>query len=94
MQNAYQPTPERVALVERRGRWHVEWPRSASLDRPGRVAQLVPGDGFATLESQSWLSPQEEASLAAPAFYVPAPHRAILFTGEAKRRILEILLTP
>ncbi|HUP23359.1 MAG TPA: hypothetical protein VNB06_10515 [Thermoanaerobaculia bacterium] len=94
IQNAYQPTPERVALVERRGRWHVVWPRSASLDRPDRSAGLVPGDGFATLESQSWLSPQEEASLAAPPLYVPAPHRAILFTGEAKRRILEILLAP
>jgi hypothetical protein len=93
IQNAYEPTPERALLTERRGRWRVAWPGTGTLahDTLRRSVALVPGDGFATLASQAWLSPQEEGAFAAPPFYVPARHRSILFTGEAKRRVLEIL---
>jgi hypothetical protein len=88
IQNAYVPTPERAVLVERDGTWRVRW----YDERTG--SGHAPGDGFATLESQAWISHQEQAALAAPPFYVPARHRAILFHLEAKRRILEILAAP
>jgi hypothetical protein len=93
IQNAYEPTRERALLRERRGRWGVAWTGSGAGDHEAlrRSVAPVPGDGFATLASQSWISAQEEAAHAAPPFYVPARHRAILFTAEAKRRLLEIL---
>ena len=94
IQNAYEPTPERALLTERHGRWRVAWPGAGTLERDvvlRRSVAPVPGDGFATLTSQAWISPQEAAALAAPPFYVPARHRGILFTAEAKRRVLEIL---
>jgi hypothetical protein len=86
-----EPTPAR-ALLEPDGE---KWRMRVSLDKSGRKRwpmSHTDGDGFATLDSQMWLSPQERDALAHEPVFVDTTHRKIVLDGEAHRRILEFLL--
>ncbi len=52
------------------------------------------GDGHATRDSQSWISPQKQTALGEPTFWVDAPHRRIVLDPDAQRRIAELLDRP
>ena len=47
-----------------------------------------------TVASQNWLSPQERASLAAPATYIEDNHFDLILRPETHQRLLEILAEP
>jgi hypothetical protein len=89
IQSKSQPTPERARLRRRGDRWRTDF----TADRRGPAVH-VPGDGHATLASQSWLSPQELDAFAREPAYVDAEHRKIVLSREAHLRILEFLLDP
>jgi hypothetical protein len=85
-----EPTPER-ALLEPDGE---KWSTRVSFGKRGRKRwpmSHAAGDGFATLDSQMWLSPQERGAFAHEPVFVDASHRKIVLDPEAHRRILEFL---
>ena len=64
--SADQPTPERAILVRKGNGWETWFTGDPALRHRPVLAALATaqGDEHATLESQDWLSPQEQANLA------------------------------
>jgi hypothetical protein len=94
IQNPYRPTGQRALLTRTsKGRWRTRFAGEAALKRDPRLEDLATadGDGYATVESQLWLSPQETAALAGPPLHVRARHREIIRHLETQLRILDIL---
>lgn len=92
--NGYLATPERALLVREDGRWRTYFSGDERVRSDPYLATLAsaPGDGHATLTSQSWLSPQERAVLAREPVSVPVYHSRIILDPGAQRWILELLL--
>jgi hypothetical protein len=61
--------------------------RRSAIDR----ATLEPGDGHATVDSQTALSPAETAAIGSRIFYVDDGHFEMILNPEAQRRLLEWL---
>ena len=91
--SADQPTPDRAVLVRRGEGWRMFFTGDAFLrSRPGlRALATASGDEHATLTSQDWLSPQEQAALALPPRRVRGGHFEALLTAETRDFLLEAL---
>ncbi len=97
IQNGYDETEERALLMRGKdGEWRTRFFDDGPVKRRPylRALAAAPGDGHASLESQVWLSPQERSAIAHPPVYVPVPHRALIRSTVAQRRILDFLLDP
>jgi hypothetical protein len=97
VQNAYRPTGARAMLTQDA---QDEWKTHFSEDKAVRTdpyllsLAAVPGDGYATQESQTRMSPQERAAVARPPVYVSERHREIIRHPATQRWILEFLAEP
>ena len=93
--SADQPTPDRAVLVRQGKGWRMYFTGDAFLrSRPElRALATASGDEHATLTSQDWLSPQEQAALALPPRRVRGGHFEALLTDETKDFLLEALGT-
>ncbi|HEY9421983.1 MAG TPA: hypothetical protein VIW92_11260, partial [Thermoanaerobaculia bacterium] len=91
--SADQPTPDRAVVVREGEGWRTYFTGDSFLRRrPGLDAlATAPGDEHATLTSQDWLSPQEQAALVLPPRRVRGGHFEALLTAETKRFLLEAL---
>lgn len=91
--SADQPTPDRAVLVGEGEDWRMYFTGDKFLRRRPKLDALAtaPGDEHATLTSQDWLSPQEQAALALPPRRVRGGHFEALLTEETKRFLLEAL---
>jgi hypothetical protein len=78
------------------GGWKTYFAGDKKIDKDPRLEALATtgGDGYATEESQSQVSPQEQAAAVGPPFQVPARHREVIRHPDTLRRILEILAAP
>jgi hypothetical protein len=97
VQNAYRPTGHRVMLTQdEKGEWNTVFSSDRPVSKNPYLYSLatVPGDGYATQESQTWISPQERAAMARPPVYVQAKHRDIIRHPATQRWILEFLAEP
>ncbi len=93
LQSAYHQTPDRAVLLEEEGVWKLLFTGDKELRRRPYLEGLAAaaGDGHATLESQTWLSPQEVAAIAAPPFYVEDDHFELILDHGTLRRMLDYL---
>jgi hypothetical protein len=91
--SADQPTPDRAVVVREGKDWRTYFTGDKFLRRRPQLDSLAtaPGDEHATLTSQDWLSPQEQAALAMPPRRVRGGHFEALLTTETKRFLLEAL---
>ena len=94
IQGAMHPTPERAVLTPRGEGWDTWFTGDPELDRRPELAPLASamGDGQATLASQAWLSPQEEARVAAAPSYIEADsHFQLIIVPETHARLIELV---
>jgi hypothetical protein len=91
--SADQPTPDRAVLVRKGEEWRMLFTEDPALRRNRALHTLTTaeGDGHATLASQDWLSPQEQAALALPPRRVHGGHFEALLTAEVRKFLLEAL---
>jgi pimeloyl-ACP methyl ester carboxylesterase len=94
VQNVSRPTSDRALLVRVEGEWRTFFSTKRRGKRDDNLLPrlIAPGDGHATKASQQWLSPQEQAAMAAPQVDVPVYHRRIILHPLALQKILEFLL--
>jgi pimeloyl-ACP methyl ester carboxylesterase len=93
LQSNFDPTPARALLAQKDGRWRTAFARDFRVRSNAALAPLAigPGDGYATQESQSWVSPQERAALALPTVYIDGGHLKLMLHPAAQRWLLEML---
>lgn len=93
LQSVSARTSARAVLVKEDGRWRTFFARDAIVRRNARFSALAStaGDGYATRESQLWLSPQERAALDRPPIYIEGRHLKLLLHPATQRWLLEIL---
>jgi hypothetical protein len=93
IQNAYRPTRDRTLLTQdKEGKWQTIFPAHKKINEtPLKELAYAPGDGHATLQSQEWLSPQEQAALEGETLFVPVYHRLIIRHETTHQSILRIL---
>lgn len=91
--SADQPTPDRAVLMRDGEGWRTLFTGDAALRRRPVLHALATaeGDEHATLASQDWLSPQEQAALALPPRRVRGGHFEALLTEEVRQFLLEAL---
>ena len=91
--SADQPTPDRAVLVRKGEEWRLLFTGDSALRRDPVLQALATaeGDEHATLASQDWLSPQEQAALVLPPRRVRGGHFEALLTDEVRRFLLEAL---
>lgn len=93
IQSGHEVTPSRAVLVAgpegRRTLFHGD--REIRRDPYLSLLTGAPGDGHATLESQSALPPNESAALAAPPVYAADRHFRMILDPGVQRRLLEFL---
>jgi hypothetical protein len=91
VQNAYTETPERAMLVRGEDRWKTSFENDEVVRQDPYLLSLAasPGDGHATVESQSWLSPMEVDAMAHPPLYVEGSHFGIILNRATMRRMLQ-----
>ncbi len=91
--SADQPTPDRAVLVQKGEEWRTLFTGDPALRRQPLLYALATasGDEHATLASQDWLSPQEQAALVLPPRRVHGGHFEALLTEEVQRFLLEAL---
>lgn len=91
--SADQPTPDRAVLLRKGEEWRMIFTGDPFLRRRPALRALATaaGDEHATLASQDWLSPQEQAALALPPRRVHGGHFEALLTDETKSFLLEAL---
>lgn len=91
--SADQPTPDRAVLVRKGEEWRMLFTGDPALrrDRVLHALATAEGDEHATLASQDWLSPQEQAALVLPPRRVRGGHFEALLTDEVRRFLLEAL---
>ena len=86
-------TPDRAVLVEGEDGWETLFTGDRKLKRLGEEHSLATarGDGHGTVDSQMWLSPQENSALADEPFYVDDDHFDLILQPETHRRLLDYL---
>lgn len=93
IQSGHETTPSRVVLVAgpegRRALFHGD--REIRRDPYLSLLTGAPGDGHATLESQSALPPNEASALAAPPVFADDRHFRMILDPGVQRRLLELL---
>jgi hypothetical protein len=91
--SADQETPDRAVLVRDGEEWRTYFTGDPFLRRRPALLALATasGDEHATLASQDWLSPQEQAALALPPRRVHGGHFEALLTEETESFLLEAL---
>jgi hypothetical protein len=91
--SADQETPDRAVLVREGEEWRTFFTGDSFLRRRPALRALATarGDEHATLASQDWLSPQEQAALALPPRRVHGGHFEALLTAETGSFLLEAL---
>jgi hypothetical protein len=91
--SADQETPDRAVLVREGEEWRTYFTGDPFLRRRPALRALTTasGDEHATLASQDWLSPQEQAALALPPRRVHGGHFEALLTAETGSFLLEAL---
>jgi len=93
VQAAFEPTAERAMLVEGADGWETVFPEDARVqDDPYLLSLMVaPGDGHATLESQNWMSPREQAAFGHSPIYVEGRHFEFILNPATERHVLQFL---
>jgi hypothetical protein len=93
IQNDFNATPARAALVEEQGGWTTYFLGDEALDRFPKLAGRLEatGDGHATLDSQRWLSETERRLLNPEVMNVQGSHFEMIHNPQAQRYLLEIL---
>ncbi len=93
LQNAFDHAPARALVTERDGRWMTVFFDEPPVTKNSYWRSLAgaPGDGYATVASQDWLSPQETAALAWPPVYVRGGHLSMVTNPAVQRYLLEAL---
>lgn len=93
IQNAFDPTPDRAVVTRRRRRAELFFTGDRRVDRDQYLSarSRAPGDGHASLDSQNWLSPQEQAAVVGDPFFVPGGHFEMILEPATLRRLVEIL---
>lgn len=93
IQNFRRHTPSRAMLVRKKDRWQTLFLEDKAVRRDPYLRSLAgaPGDGHATLRSQRWLSPQEQAALARLPVYVEGSHFNVILNPAAQRHLLDFL---
>lgn len=88
-----QPTPDRAVLAQDGEEWRTYFTGDPYLRRRPALLALATarGDEHATLASQDWLSPQEQAAMALPPRRVRGGHFEALLTDETKGFLLQAL---
>ena len=91
--NSHNSTPDRAVLVRREGEWATlftgdPYLKKLSVDE-SRISTR--GDGHATIESQSWLSSQEQSRLAWKPTDVGGAHFEMILEPATHNEILRIL---
>jgi hypothetical protein len=96
LQNAYDPTPDRALLRRANDRWETLFVKDSAVrrNRLWRSLAAAPGDGYATLDSQMWLSPQERGALARPPLYIDGGHMKLVTHPGTHYWLLEALADP
>lgn len=94
--SADQPTPDRAVLVRKGEEQRMLFTGDPDLRRNRTLHALATaeGDEHATLASQDWLSPQEQAALVLPPRRVRGGHFEALLTAEVRKFLLEALGRP
>lgn len=93
IQNDGIPTTARAVLFEEDGRWRTYFTGDKGGDHLGAALEVStePGDGHATVASQTWFSPQEREALARAPAVVDGPHFEMILRPEAHRLLLDFL---
>ncbi len=93
IQNPADPTPERAVLVPKDDGWRLLFTGDKELEKRPELLKRAStvGDGHASLASQLWLSPQEEASIASDPFHVEGDHFELILNPLSLQRLLEYL---
>lgn len=93
LQSVSTPTAARAVLALRHGRWQIFFTGDRWLEERPQLALKVtrPGDEHATQESQLALSPQEQAALAEPPFYVVGAHFEMILERRTLEKLVGIL---
>ncbi len=93
LQSLSTPTAHQAVLTLQKGRWHTFFTGDRWLEERPRLAARVtrPGDEHATQESQLALSPQEQAAMAEPPFYVDGAHFEMILEHRTLEKLVGIL---
>ena len=93
IQNRHIDTPERAVLVEKKGAWKTFFTGDRWLEKRPHLKELAttPGDGHAGIESQLWLSPQEQERMVGEPFQVEGGHFDLILNPATLEHMLEIL---
>lgn len=93
LQNVEFPTASSAVISEVDGEYRTYYSGDRAVSGNERLVLAVSaeGDGLATLESQSFLSPQEKAAIAGGSQEIRTRHRKIIQDPETRRLILEYL---
>lgn len=93
IQSGHEATPSRAVVVAGPNAWHTLFHGDREIlgDPYLSLITATPGDGHATLESQSALPPNEAAALAAPPVYADDRHFRMILDPGVQRRLLEFL---
>jgi len=97
IQNRHSQSPDRALLIREDGRWRTYFASDRKVRKNPAWLDLAmaPGDGHATVASQDWLSPQEQAALAhAPVYIDGGGHFSIILEPATQNKLLEFLLEP
>lgn len=91
--NTHNATSARAVLWRENGGWQTLFAGDRKLQRRPDLESLitVPGDGHATLESQRWLSPQEQARIAREPLDVDGGHRMVILHPETMNYLVEMV---
>jgi hypothetical protein len=93
IQNVSRRTTKRAVIVEDANGYETLLPGDRGVSKRDHLADLLlgEGDGLATRESQTFLSPQEKAAIAGGTDRIRTRHRKLIQDPETRRLILEYL---
>lgn len=93
IQNRDIDTPERAVLVEKKGVWKTFFTGDRWLEKRPHLKELATtaGDGHAGIESQLWLSPQEQDRMVDEPYEVEGDHFDLILDPSALEYLLQIL---
>ena len=90
IQNSAAATAERAVLIEGSTGWRTLFSGDDEIGDELEAKLAADGDGHATLGSQLWLSPQEQAALGSKSIYVPGGHFSLIIGDESLAALSEI----
>ncbi len=93
IQNVDTDTPDKAVLLQDKGGWRLLFTGDKELKRRPELHALATtrGDRHASLASQKWLAPQEQAALVAAACHAEGDHFGLIFDPASLRCMAHFL---